>query len=248
MVEIEEAVEGLYSVFSRYPRPLRIESCSCGCTKPNATEPLVAVPLRDISADALEDYAFSAMTTQGSVADFRYLLPRLFEAISTHDLGCTPEILFGKLRYAKWSDWPADEITAIKVYLQALWEKALNSFPLRNHLAGFPEIESLLASIAVTGEPLEPYLQTWTITKDLQADEHLVQFVTMVGSDFSDGRTLHEAFWEECQTQAVTLRKWLLQPKTIERILGAAPLLREDGFEHLFPSALAILRAEARQD
>jgi hypothetical protein len=186
------------------------------------------------------------MTTQGSVDDFRYLLPRLFEVVSQCDLCVDPEILFGKLEHAKWLNWPPDEITAIRTYLRALWQTALSVYPLQDALPAFFEIETVLASIARTGEPFESYLQTWTKTTTQQADEHLIQLVTFYGSDFSDDRTLHEAFWEESKPQAEALRNWLLQPETLQRIASAAHLLKTDGYEHLFPPALEILQREGR--
>jgi hypothetical protein len=46
------------------------------------------------------------MTTQGSVDDFRYLMPRLLQGIVEESYSFNPEILFGKLLYAKWLSWP----------------------------------------------------------------------------------------------------------------------------------------------
>ena len=245
MPELTAAIQSLYDTFSRYPRPVKIESCPCGCTPPNATTHIVALPLRQLNFADLTDFCFSAMTTQGSVDDFRYLLPRLFEGVATEPCGVNLEILLGKLQYAKWTTWPPAEVQAIKTYLRALWEKALDSFPLHEHLPALFEIETMLASIAVTGEALEPYLELWSATQTKAADEHLIQFVTMFGSEFSHGQTFHEAFWANCQPQAEVLRQWLLRPDTLRRIENICGLLREDGFQHLFAPALNVLRQQA---
>ena len=205
----------------------------------------MALPLKQLHFADLTDYCFSAMTTQGSVDDFRYLLPRLFEGVATEPCGVNLETLFGKLQYAKWTTWPSAEVQVIKTYLRALWEKALNSFPLHEHLPALFEIETMLASIAVAGEALEPYLELWSATQTRAADEHLIQFVTMFGSDFSDGQTFHKAFWANCRPQAKVLRQWLLRPDTLKRIENARDLLREDGFEHLFAPALNILKQQS---
>lgn len=242
---MNEAIESLYDTFARYPRPTAIEYCPCGCTKPDATVQLVAVPLRELSFSDLDDYSVSAMTTQGSVDDFRYLLPRLLQGITEEPYGYNPEILFGKLAYAKWLNWQEDEIASVRSYLHALWKKGLNNFPLEDCLPAFTEIETLLASIARTGETLEPYLRVWTETRNEEADKHLIQFVTMYGDEFSEGRTLHEAFWEGLQLQAEDLRRWLLQTDTLRRVAGATQLLRNDGYEHLFGPALEILQKQS---
>src|ERR1700761_6105655 len=98
MTEMEEAVSLLYDTFARYPCPAVIKSCPCGCTEPEATAHLVTVPLRELRFAELADYSFSAMTTQGSIDDFRYLLPRLLQGIAEEPYSYNPEIFFGKLR------------------------------------------------------------------------------------------------------------------------------------------------------
>ncbi len=194
----------------------------------------------------MADFSFSAMTTQGSINDFRYLLPRLFQGITEEEYTYNPEILFDKLEYAKWMTWPEDEIASIKTYMNAFWLEGLNNFPINERFPGFYEIEPLLTCIAVTRVSLEPYLQQWTDLKVKAADEHLIQFVTRYGEDFSGGRTFQEAFWTKSPTQANTLRTWLVSPETIQRIQDSAHLLRDDGFEHLFEPAFAVLQAESK--
>jgi hypothetical protein len=244
MTELETSIEFLYEVFARYSRPGTIDVCAC-CTEPEATSHLTLRSLRELRFEDLADYSFSAMTTQGSLDDFRYFLPRLLEGIAEEKYSYNPEILFGKLSYANWITWKADEVKAVRTYLQALWITGLTSFPIENRLPEFFEIEVLLASIAQTGEALEPYLQVWSDTKTKEADQHLIQFVTMFGGEFSDGRTLHGAFWSGRRSQAESLRKWLLQIDTLQRIAGAAYLLRNDGFEHLFAPALRALQRQS---
>ena len=243
--ELVAAIEHLYGVFAKYPRPLAIKCCPCGCTKPDATNHLVAVPLREIPFAEMLDYCFRAITTQGSVDDFKYLLPRLMQGISEKPCGCNPEILFGKLRTAKWLTWQEDEIRAVQVYLRALWHTTLNAFPLEEQLPAFFEIETVLASIAVTGEDLEWFLNTWTLAETQEADRNLVQFVTLFGDNFTEGRTFHKAFWAESLPQATALRNWLLRDGTRQRLQRSAHLLPVDGFEHLFQPALEGLLREA---
>jgi len=245
--DLESAIEGLYTTFSRYPRPEKINFCPCGCTKPEEVAPLLAAPLRALQFADLGNYCFSAMTTQGSVDDFRYFLPRLFESAAEEEFAYNLEILFGKLTYAKWLAWPKEEIAAVRAYLSAIWHFGIDSFPIEQSLPGIYEVETLLASLAVTGEALAPYLQAWTETKTPQADRNLVQFVTMYGTDFSDGKTLNFAFWETVEPAAAELREWLLRPDTLDRISRSAHLVSVDGYEHLFEPAVAILRVEQRE-
>ena len=228
--------------------PVQIDCCPCGCTKPDATAHLVTVPLRELRFLDLADYSFSAMTTQGSVDDFRYFLPRLFQGIVEEPYSYSNETLFHKLKYVKWTTWPEDEQTAVKRYLDSLWQYGLTSFPIVDRLPGFFEIETVLSSIAQTGEVLDQYLNTWTETKTREADEHLIQFVTMYGSELADGKTFfNEGFWGDARSQAQALRRWFLQADTLQRINDAAHLLRNDGFEHLFEPAVLVLEAEGQR-
>jgi hypothetical protein len=243
---LESAIEGLYETFARYPQPERVEYCPCGCTKPDEVAPLLAAPLRALRFTDLGNYCFSAMTTQGSVDDFRHFLPRMFQGAAEEEFAYNLEILFGKLSYAKWLTWPEGEIAAVRTYLTAIWRFGIDSFPIEQSMPGIYEIETLLASIACTGEALGPYLQVWTETKTLEADRNLVQFVTMYGADFSDGKTLSVAFWERAAPAGAELRNWLLRPDTLDRVSRSAHLVPIDGFEQLFEPAIAILRAERR--
>lgn len=244
-LELTNAIRELYTAFSTVPRPLQIEFCPCGCTRREEVAALLAGPLRALRFPDLANYSFSAMTTQGSADDFRYFLPRLLERIATEPYKYSPEILFGKLRYATWETWPEPQRNAVKNYLRRLWLNALITFPIEEKLPAFPEIESVLSSIAQTGEMLSPYLQLWDESRPSAADEHLIQFVTFYGEDFAEGQTLSFAFWKAAQPQAKELRNWILKPATIERILSAAPLLKNDGFEHCFGPAVEILRRQA---
>jgi hypothetical protein len=244
--DLELAIEGLYATFARYPRPVKVDFCPCGCTKADEVTPLLAAPLGALRFADLGNYCVSAMTTQGSVDDFRYFLPRIFQGAAEEEFENSLEILFGKLSYAKWLTWSMEEIAAVRAYLSAIWRFGMDSFPIEQSLPGIYEIETLIASIACTGEALGPYLEAWTETKTPQADRNLVQFVTGYGAEFSDGKTLNFAFWEKIQPAAAELREWILRPDTLDRVCRSAHLLPADGYEHLFELAVTILRAEQR--
>lgn len=241
-MNLTQAVESLYQTFADCPRPVRIKYCRCGCTKETEVEPLLALPLRELKFSDLSNYSFSAMTTQGTVADFQYFLPRLLEGIASgepYDYNC--ETLFGKLNYAKWLTWSPREISTIRAFLYALWTEALATFPLEKRPPAFIDIETVVASIAVTGEDLQTYLIQWEKLETTEANEHLVQFVTTHGRDFSREGLFRTGFWESAQPQANTLLKWLTQRVILQRVRGNVGLLRQDGFDHLFESSLLTL-------
>jgi hypothetical protein len=244
--EMTAAIQGLYATFSRYPRPAKIEYCPCGCTKPSEVLSLLAVPLDELRFEDLGNYSTSAMTTQGSVEDFKYFLPRLLDGIAREQYGFNPEMLFGKLSYAKWRSWNEKEINAVRTFLISMWRVGILSFPLEQAFPAFFEVETLIASIANTGEDLKPYLDIWDQANVQEADQHLVQFITQFGADFENGHTLEFGFWERLQESAEALRTWVLQPATIDHIARSRYLLPLDGYEHLFDPATEILQAESK--
>jgi hypothetical protein len=244
MDDLHQAIELLYETFARYPRPVCVEFCPCGCTKPGETASLLSKPLRELTFEDTDSYVFSAMTTQGTENDFQYFLPRLLEGLTTGVGSYMPDMLFCKLPYAKWLTWPDNEQKAVRAYLNGLWHASLSNFPLREELCCFFGIENVLQGIAQTGVPLHPYLEVWSEMQSRSADQHLIQFVTQFGSDFTDGATLRYAWWEKAISQGDELRDWLLQTSTLERVVRSQHMLPCDGCEHLFEPALATLRSE----
>jgi len=243
--QLRSAIQALYAKFARYPRPQQLDFCPCGCTKEEEVLPLLSAPLHEINFGDLEDYSFSAMTTQGLILDYKYFLPRLLEGIACEPYGFNPEILFGKLRHAKWLTWDAGEVSTVRGYLSAVWKIALCTFPVSEALPAFPEIETLIASVASTGDSLDAYLNLWSTRPNEASDRHLIQFVTQYGSDFEQGETLSFGFWEDLPERAQELRHWLLQPSTLSWLESSAHLLPNDGYEHLFGPALQVIRAES---
>src|SRR5215469_17051279 len=243
--KLRSAIQSLYATFAPYSKPTHITYCPCGCTKAEAVLPLLAAPLHELTFGDLENYSVSAITTQGSLQDYKYFLPRLLEGIACEPYGLNPEMLFGKLRYAKWLLWDAEEVNAIRRYLSGIWQVGLYTFPVSEALPEFGEIETLISSIASTGESLDDYLNVWTISPNEATDRHLIQFVTQYGDDFRQGKTVSFGFWQDRPEQAQELRSWLLKPSTLSRVENSAHLLPNDGYEHLFGPALQIIRTES---
>jgi hypothetical protein len=244
--ELAGAIEELYRVFSRYPRPRQIKSCPCGCTKPEETAPLLAYTVRELPFDKMENYAFSAMTTQGALNDFRYFLPRLLERLSTVNSRMNPQVVVGKLAYeeSNWRSWPADEIEAIDRWFSALWRVGLASFPIENRLPDFCNMEDLLNSIAVTGQALAPYLQRWSETQSESANRHIALFVLDFGPEFANGGTIKGAGWKYSAAQGASIREWILTSGILDRAEACCYPFGTFYTEQQLLEGLKILRAE----
>ena len=152
---LSEAIESLYETFSDYPLAQKIEGCPCFVSDEDEIS-LHRKPLRRLTAEDLTRYATKALTTWGTVSDYKHFLPRLFELVPelegiTYELDI--EVLFGKLRYGKWEIWPEGEQKAIRQYLMALWRFVL-SVPMDAEI-----IDEYLDGIGQAEDDMSSYLE-----------------------------------------------------------------------------------------
>lgn len=124
-IALQQAVENLYIVFSAYPLS-SLEGCPC-CVSAADKEKVIHRPLRELTEDDLGRYAGKAMTTWGTVEDFKHFLPRLFELTAAFQAPYEEYVIFNKLEYGHWRTWPLTEIDAIEQYFLALWDVVLGS-------------------------------------------------------------------------------------------------------------------------
>lgn len=94
-------IEALYVAFQKYPKPKSMESCPhCG----QKSDGLLVRALRDLQPEDLSEYAHRAISTWGSVADFKYFLPRLMECASEE--GAITAACFSFFATARLIWWP----------------------------------------------------------------------------------------------------------------------------------------------
>ncbi|MEI6949748.1 hypothetical protein V9K67_21350 [Paraflavisolibacter sp. H34] len=181
MSNLKLAIEDLYSTFSQYTT-LGIQHCDCGCIDEEDVMKLHSKPLRELNEDDLVSYHGSALFTWGDIEHYKHFLPRVFELysikrnsglINLFDIGC-------KLEYAKWTDWPENEIQAVKSFVLADWIDFANDTTARvsdtdliNYLR-FHDIEQLM--------------QNWNITQSEKALRNFVMFFYYYGNLILDNR------------------------------------------------------------
>jgi len=120
MQPLTDAIEALYTAFA----PNRIgERIHFSPLKDygHHEQVLLATPLRELTQDNLDPYAFSAMTTFGGVEEFRHFFPRIAELVTRQGyVGALDfDPLLRKLEYGQWTTWPERERAAIKDWLAA---------------------------------------------------------------------------------------------------------------------------------
>ncbi|WBB69928.1 hypothetical protein [Micromonospora sp. WMMD812] len=164
---LDRAVDQLYAVFRRHPRPSRMGYCA-HCVAPAEVAVLLDTPLRALTGGQLRRYAGKALTTWGDLADLRYFLPRLLELLAAGaiDDPVAPGRLFDAIG-KHWRGWPRDEQRAVEAYLAAWWGHTLATFPAP------VEATDVLAAIGATGVDVGPYLAGWVADGGEPAARHL---------------------------------------------------------------------------
>jgi hypothetical protein len=208
---LPEAVEALYQVFSRYPLAALVKGCPhCVFDEDNVL--IHSAPLRVLTHEALEKYAWKALSTWGDSHDYRHFLPRLFELQAQSTLEPVEvEIAFGKLPYGGWHNWPEDEQEAIRQYYMALWRDVLGNRSVDDDLVN-TEASSYLCAFVRSGEALEPYLSVWSEGDWKHKQDHFRAAVDRFSAFLRDEGRLAGAFWEP--KPSAKLREWFAREET----------------------------------
>jgi hypothetical protein len=126
---LRDRIRDLYEIFRRYPLA---EEIAPDPAFPGFCDdrPLRAEPLQHLPASAFEHYQGKAITTWGSVDDFKHFLPRMLELIAApFDPAELPHVdkylVLTKLQYGQWRRWPQPEQQALDAYFNSLWDARL---------------------------------------------------------------------------------------------------------------------------
>lgn len=205
-----EAVERLYAVFRRYRLPAEIDPDPCF---PSFCDdrPLRAAPLPELPAEAFDNYAWKAITTWGTVDDFKHFLPRMLELIAIPmEEGRSQRLdtlhVFTKIAYGHWNRWHCDEREAIAAYAQVLW-RALLTRPYVWH----GDVGRWLKDLSEIYDDLAPFLAAWEA--DAQSEvavpwpaRHLAETIIDLHQPMSKDGTLN---WRQKPAQEQQLILWL---------------------------------------
>jgi hypothetical protein len=212
--DLNGAIEGLYAAFSGYGVDFPLSACAL-TVSPEDQQWLASKPLRELGPYDLAFYSFKAITTFGTVADFKHFLPRIFELVATvPGYPRNPEIVVGgKLAYANWRSWPETEQVAVERYFRALWRDTLAQF--RSVLFA----DECLGCIAQAVEELGPFLRYWeaAVERDQPARLHLAEYVCGVVGCLREGRVVG-AFWEDHPERSRQVSTWLLSPVMASKV------------------------------
>jgi hypothetical protein len=146
-IELGRMIDRLYGAFDAYPLKGRIECCP-HCELDAAERRLHVRPLRELIWADLGIFSFKALTSFGDEDDFRHFLPRLLQLYVLDHAGApyTLFMVFEKLNSARWTNWPPDEVEAIRTFIDA-WKRVLTA-QARESEQGAWELDELGGAIS----------------------------------------------------------------------------------------------------
>ncbi|MFS1523838.1 hypothetical protein ACL7TT_06940 [Microbulbifer sp. 2304DJ12-6] len=199
----------LYLTFSEFQPPRKISGCEC-CISEKQLKVLATKKLVEITPGEIETYACSALKTVGSIDDFMYLFPRVFDLLMKDEFEWVdPEIIYGAIAIAKFSQWDKRKKDLIKglsrkKYLQLLKSEDDNL-----------KVDSWLCAISHIESDISFYLQRMEQPEHAQA---LYSFTERNIQSISSGK-LHNPFWRDCPDQEKVILSWMHQGKVAEYLL-----------------------------
>lgn len=203
---LQAAIADQYAAFNA-PRPHVIQGCSC-CTSAAELAALTAAPREALGAAQLDFYASKAITTVGTVDDFRYYWPRLAELTIGDRFLTDTEIVLAKPLYGGHHTWPAPERAALVRLAAALGER----FAVEEIEAG--DLDMWVCAIGLLSEHLEDIT---TVLSPLFSNAPIARANLGAFADWNrkpietKGR-LSNAFWEYAPAGASRLLDRLKNP------------------------------------
>jgi hypothetical protein len=192
---LKDAVEDVYVAFADIPKPAVIDACPCCCHEKNI-DALLSIPLRDLSADDLASYAFSAFLTVGDKADYLYYLPRILELSSfDENWWVDPEIVGRGIRAAEPDSWPIRQRRSFVAFTHSIVEHAMKAD--ERHI-----LNDWLCAVARMGFPVQDHL------KQIETSRQAVLALFEDNSESLPDRKLSSAFWEAPDSQHDSIVDW----------------------------------------
>ena len=208
--ELAAAVEGLYVAFAHCRLPPKIDYCDC-CHDETCVTRLRSPPVREMPQDGADHFRFTAITTFGGPAEFRYVLPRMLETAERGDISRECQ----RLALSEWRSWSQREQDAVRRYLRAWWCRYLSSTDLMH------DPRRGLENIASADEELDWYTAKWAeLTAALVREANTAECTAI--SEFLCGELwTRRAKCEDDRLTAV-FREFALRDETVLGLLRAA--------------------------
>jgi hypothetical protein len=208
-----ESIQYVYEVFAKYPKPGGFPTCDRGCCVSHKESLLLLNRnLLELTADELRNYAGDVFLTVGSLADFKYFLPRILDLSVTEKFSWwpTPEVVLGKLPLAGWDHWLEIER---KVVMDLLNERFAALIQDAN--SDGSDIDTWVCALGRCVPDVTPYLEP--LLEEANQGK-LLSFIEWNPSAFSEAK-LANGFWKDAIDNQQRVLAWLNQDR-VKRLLS----------------------------
>lgn len=177
----------------------------------------------------LAQLLMKAGTTWGRPEDVRRLVPLALSLGADNQLAIDRGLVWAKLRWAGWPNWPTYQTLTVREFLRAEWRRLIRSDPRPAHLA-----HRWLRDAGADTDDLEGVLDDWLdamgpttpLPHRQAATGHLVALVLQSPFRPDVPRSVHDVFPRRPVTSA-QVRDWLASARTDRVVRAAAEALAE---------------------
>lgn len=233
---VQKAIDAAYRVFAPYPRPTELKASPLRDAD-DILRTLTSAPLRDLTGEQVGSYAGWAVTTVGSVWDYKHFLPRILEQAVLHPvwLGTDPPTIASKLEMAEWQRWPATEQDAVRNVFAAAWAQARAMHPDDIHA------DDWLCGIAALGMNVSEALAGWLSPPSRDAVLQLAWFIGLAPVRIFEGSDDEGGYWADVDPAArQSVALWLQGDAALPALLNL-DLPADDKDRWLVDGALKVL-------
>jgi len=239
---MNDAIDNLYAVFAHCRIGDDFTGCDC-CVDAKHSARLAASPLHELTYDDLERYSRKAISTWGNSRHFKHFLPRLLELTIDHrDDFFDLAIVFGKLKYAQFDEWPERERGSVDRFFDEYWKNQLAD-PI---IGAFEDsIDTVLCAISNATSSIRRFLDMWIATHTDNAKRHLAAFILNNDDTLTNKGRLSNAFWDTSGQPHTEVVSWLQSDSLLGYFDGADDPVFVDDFSYAWPQLMAIRSALA---
>ncbi len=198
-----------YEAFAHYRKPTALETSPLRNPE-KLLKRLTSKPLRLLEVEDVHEYAAAALTTVGTVEDYKHFLPRLLD-LSVDSAVVEPEVIALKLKAADWLAWPQNQKHVVEQIFAETCGHAFRQHPDK-HFAG-----KWLVSLAILNIDLTKlFVEIETSDNDSCALQlaHLILSELPFASD-----PFEQGYWTEVPGNTLQgTRAWMLSQE-IRRLL-----------------------------
>ena len=216
-LKLRQRIDGAYDVFARYGRPVFLDASPLRDPELLLNQ-LTSKPLRLLDASDVEEYASAALTTVGTVEDYKHFLPRLLELAMESGV-VEPQMIALKLEMAEWRSWPKNEQRVLEeIFIHA----CVDTF--KQHTDDFLAAGWLVGLAILNIDPGGLRTDVLASNDDCCALQvaHLLVSSCLFESDPSE-----RGYWEDVpETTVKETRSWLLSEETRSLLLSVSFRIR----------------------